>query len=397
MYALKYWSLRLITCPFRTRLAIVLSLSFCCLGLCIVSLPMFTGILAIIPLLLACFLFKYRGFTLVILCTAATLFIKNVIYFGNSSWHGAIFFVTLTNLIYSIAAGLFVCVLRHSIDMLLESRQQIILAQQEKMLAYAEQQKAIEAEKHLTLAYEHQQHLNQQKDLFLAHVNHELRTPLVSVLGYLELLLHYHEHLSEDKKISYIHKAMESTQELNALVTNLLDTAQLSAHYPSPRPEQVSLVQITREVLAAWDPRDLHDFTFSIEIPAELIGWTDRRFFAHILRNLLSNACKYAPRHTTICIVASPTTFEDLPEICLSVRDEGKGISPDQATLLFERFVRLPQDMVGTVRGTGLGLYICKELVEAQGGRIWIESSAQPDAGSCFCFTLLATNPAPVS
>jgi signal transduction histidine kinase len=113
--------------------------------------------------------------------------------------------------------------------------------------------------------------------------------------------------------------------------------------------------------------------------------------------DLLSNACKYAPRHTTICIVASPTTFEELPEICLSVRDEGKGIPPDQATLLFERFVRLPQDMVGTVRGTGLGLYICKEFVEAQGGRIWIESSAQSGEGSCFCFTLLAANPVPVS
>jgi signal transduction histidine kinase len=397
MYALKYWSLRLITYPFRTRLAIVLSISFCCLALCIASAPMFTGILAIIPLLLTCFLFKYRGFTIIILCILSTLLIKNVTYFGNSSWHGAILFVTISGLVYFTTVGLFVCVLRHTIDLLLESRQQIIQAEHAKLLAYAEQQKALEAEKHLTLAYEHEQHINQQKDLFLAHVNHELCTPLVSVLGYLELLVHYHEQLSENKKISYMHKAMESTQELNALVTNLLDTAQLSAHYPSPHPEQVSLIQITREVLATWDPRDLHDFTFSVDIPAELIGWTDRRFFAHILRNLLSNACKYAPKNTTIRIIASTITFKDLPEICLSVRDEGKGIPPDQASLLFERFVRLPQDMVGTVRGTGLGLYICKEFVEAQGGRIWIESSAQPDKGSCFCFTLPATNPAPLS
>jgi signal transduction histidine kinase len=265
------------------------------------------------------------------------------------------------------------------------------------MLAYAEQQKAIEAERRLTLAYEHQQYLNQQKDLFLAHVNHELCTPLVTVLGYLELLSSYHEHLGEDKKISYIHKAMASTQELNQLVTNLLGTAQLSAHYPTPYHEQVPLAQVTREVLAAWNPRDLHDFTFSVDIPDEMIAWADRRFLFHILRNLLSNACKYAPRQTTVCIIASSITSGELPEVCLSVKDEGKGIPPDQASLLFERFVRLPQDMIGTVRGTGLGLYICKELVEAQGGRIWIESSGQPSEGSCFCFTLPAASPEPVS
>lgn len=374
-------------------MTVVLCTSIIFLALYIICPLMLNGLIVTIPLLLASLLFKYRGFFIIIFFIIIMTILRDVSSFSNGFLYGRVFFVSLTGLFYSTAVGLFVCVLRHCIDLLIVLRQKVILVEREKMLAYAKQQQAIEAERCTAQAYEQQQQINQQKDLFLAHVNHELCTPLVTVLGYLELLLSYREYLDEDKKLSYTRKAMDSTQELKQLVTNLLDTAQLTAHNPSPHHEQVSLAQVVQGVLAAWNPCDLQDFTFSVEIPETLMAWADRSFLFHILRNLLSNACKYAPRHTTIRILASHYGIGDTPEVCLSVKDEGKGIPPDQATMVFERFVRLPQDMIGTVRGTGLGLYICKQLVEAQSGRIWVESSSHTGNGSCFSFTLPAAIP----
>jgi len=82
---------------------------------------------------------------------------------------------------------------------------------------------------------------------------------------------------------------------------------------------------------------------------------------------------------------------ESEQEVCIKVKDEGPGILPDQIPLLFGQFVRLPRDLAGSVRGSGLGLYISKSLVEAMGGRIWVESAGIPGEGSKFCFTLPGT------
>jgi len=78
----------------------------------------------------------------------------------------------------------------------------------------------------------------------------------------------------------------------------------------------------------------------------------------------------------------------------ISVKDAGPGIPPDELPLLFEKFVRLKRDLAGTVPGTGLGLYLSKQLAEAMGGRMWVESSGRAGAGSRFCFTLPAAPPA---
>jgi signal transduction histidine kinase len=77
--------------------------------------------------------------------------------------------------------------------------------------------------------------------------------------------------------------------------------------------------------------------------------------------------------------------------VCISVKDSGPGIPQDEIPLLFGQFVRLKRDLRGRVRGTGLGLYISKHLVEAMGGRIWVESTGIPGEGSRFCFTLPCT------
>jgi signal transduction histidine kinase len=111
------------------------------------------------------------------------------------------------------------------------------------------------------------------------------------------------------------------------------------------------------------------------------------------LRNLLSNAFKYAEVHTEVVvdvhIIESGHAKEGATQqVCICVKDNGPGIATDDIPLLFEKFVRLKRDLSSSIRGSGLGLYISKQLVEAMGGRIWVESSGVVGEGSRFCFTL---------
>ena len=135
-----------------------------------------------------------------------------------------------------------------------------------------------------------------------------------------------------------------------------------------------------------------------ILVDETLFVWADAQLVRQVLRNLLSNAFKYAPQQTLI--VVSTRIDENLPpanvpasSVVICVKDHGPGIPAEDMPFLFEKFVRLKRDLTGSVRGTGLGLYISKRLIEAMEGRIWVESSGVPGEGSCFCFTLpLATS-----
>jgi signal transduction histidine kinase len=102
---------------------------------------------------------------------------------------------------------------------------------------------------------------------------------------------------------------------------------------------------------------------------------------------------KYSPVSSLVIISASPSDAvgresDSSSLVCICVKDTGPGIPAEEIPFLFEKFVRLKRDLSSPVRGTGLGLYISKELVEAMGGRIWVESSGIPGEGSRFCFTL---------
>jgi len=366
MHILKYWPLALTTGSFKVRLCIWIGTFPICLGLyALFFAATRNGMIAVIPILAGSWLFKYRGMLISIVFTTVVIYLLNYIFFAASFAGNSNLFGAFIGTIFGVTVGSVTCLLRQAFDTVVASRQKVMQAEHEKMLAYESKREAQEAGRRIALAYEQQQQLNQQKDLFLAHVNHELCTPLVTVSGYLELLLIYHERLDEDKQLFYMRKALEGAQELNALVANLLDAAQFTAAKMAPSYEEISLAQVAREVLAQWNPRDLQDFTFSMEIHDTMMAWADRRFLVHILRNLLSNACKYAPGQTTVHIRAIYNVLDESPEVCLSVKDEGKGIPPDQIALLFEKFVRLPQDMTGPVRGTGLGycrrrkLFLC--------------------------------------
>ena len=271
-----------------------------------------------------------------------------------------------------------------------------------KNLALSEANERLEKQAiQLESAYEQQLHLNELKDQFLLNVNHELRTPLTEIHGYLDLLTEYRGQLDEAMQNTFIDHAVHGSEELLHLVSNVLDAIRGDVFRKEPQFEELSIALMVNEVIALFEPNKQQDYELHVHIPHSLLVRADRQFLHQVLVNLLSNAFKYSPRGTPITISAEPLvqssgngTQHDLPQVRVCVQDAGPGIPPADIPLLFGKFVRLERDMVGSVRGTGLGLYISKQMVENMGGRIWVESTGVPGEGSRFYFTLDALPPA---
>src|SRR5260370_35973408 len=154
------------------------------------------------------------------------------------------------------------------------------------------------------------------------------------------------------------------------LVNHVLDATQASSKVKPPQIEAYSVVQVVREVLEHLDPRDKRDYRLHLDIPEHLTVRADQQYMRQVLRNLLSNAFKYCPKQTAVVIGAalSESTAQgtDPPaQVGISVKDTGPGIPPTDLSLLFYSFGRLKRDLTGTTRGSGLGLYIIKQLDEA--------------------------------
>ena len=222
-----------------------------------------------------------------------------------------------------------------------------------------------------------------------------LRIPwaLTAVYGWLELLATFREQQDTSMQATYLSKAMDRCQELIHLVNNVLETAHVTGDVKHPQPEECLVAQAVREELEHFDPREVQAHAIQLDVPEQLSVWADRQYLRQVLRNLLSNAFKYAPQHTSVVISATlyDTTAQgtdSAPHVCICVKDAGPGIPPAELPLLFEKFVRLERDLAGPVRGSGLGLYISKQLVETMGGHIWAESTGRAGEGSRFYFTL---------
>jgi signal transduction histidine kinase len=242
-------------------------------------------------------------------------------------------------------------------------------------------------------AYMQEQYLNQMKDQILLNVSHELRTPLTEVYGYLELLKTFNQKLDRDMQMTFLNHATQGCEELQLLINDVLETVRSDNQIKTPHMQDVSLTQTVKNVLDNFDPRTIHKYDLQISIPETLIVRADQQYLRQILRNLLSNAFKYTPSQTHLVIdatLATPDLAGDslVPSICIRVKDSGPGIPPSDIPILFEKFGRLTRDLSSSIRGVGLGLYISKQLVEAMGGRIWVESSGIAGEGSQFCFTL---------
>jgi signal transduction histidine kinase len=244
-----------------------------------------------------------------------------------------------------------------------------------------------------TLQVEEQRQLNQLKEQLILNVSHELRTPLTAVVGYIELLLANQGEVDAAMQARWMQGIKQGCDELELLTNSILDAAQVDYRRQNLHLEPTAVAPAVCEVLASFDPQEGYAHAVRLDLSDHLTVWADQHALRRVLHNVLGNAFKYAPKETPISINAAlsghPSGSADTAaHVCIRVQDAGPGIPPAEMPLLFQKFVRLQRDLAGTVRGSGLGLYISRQLVEAMHGRIWVESSGKPGEGSCFCFTL---------
>ena len=221
------------------------------------------------------------------------------------------------------------------------------------------------------------------KEEFLLQVAHELRTPIAALVASLDLLLQDALSMPREELSAMCGTLQRSAMRLENLVENLLDAGSIEAGTLHVRAEPTSLSEAVQESLAVV--RSLADVKRQT-ITTDLGEGTDRvvadpRRTAQVISNLVANASKYAPEGTAISIGATVTEGY----VRLTVRDHGPGIPEDEQPRLFQRFFRsrLVRDEAG---GLGLGLAICRAIVQAQSGDIWIESA--PGRGTTVHFTL---------
>lgn len=240
----------------------------------------------------------------------------------------------------------------------------------------------------LQTAYEKLSELDRLKDGFLTTASHELRTPLTIVQGYLELLCDMDdEETPPELRRAFLNKARRATEELVLLQANIMDASRIEFDAATLKYSSIPLKEICSSMLDLFEPLILQEQRQAeLDIDEQISIWADETRLKQVLRNLLANALRYSPQRTPLCISA---TLDDLQEqVSISVIDLGYGVPLDKQEAIFERFVRLERDMQSTVRGSGLGLSITRQLIEAMSGTIHVESSGIPGEGAAFVFTL---------
>jgi signal transduction histidine kinase len=222
------------------------------------------------------------------------------------------------------------------------------------------------------------------REEFLSVASHELRTPLTPLKGFASLTLQRLEKLEGFPERDWLLKAMRSmsrqTDRLSRLVDDLLDTARIQSGRFDLSLKPVDLLPVVLEVLERFEFRGSDGLRFQLEPPpGPLVGMWDAARLDQVLTNLLSNAVRYSPQGGTVHISFEvSSTFVEL-----RVKDQGIGIPQESLARLFLPFSRASNATSRHFGGLGLGLFICREIVERHGGAIWAESPG-PQKGSCF-------------
>lgn len=234
---------------------------------------------------------------------------------------------------------------------------------------------------------------------FLAIASHELLSPLNLIGGYAATLLQFAEELTPEHRSRYLQGIESTTKRSIQIVRNFLEFSRLRGGVLDLAIEPTVLSDLLRQVVMETQERTV-SHVIKLRQPRDLPEvYIDRQKIIHVLINLLDNALKYSPHGGNIEVSvrhgrdqAQPSTIpgEDLrqetPCVIVSVKDTGIGIDKLEMEGLFEKFHRVDTVLARTVSGMGIGLYLCKTIINAHGGRIW--ATSKPGGGSTFSFSL---------
>ncbi len=218
---------------------------------------------------------------------------------------------------------------------------------------------------------------------FVDAVTHELRTPLTTILGYAEFLEEEAAGTLTPAQVKFLFQIRKASRQLAALVDDLLDVASMEAGTFALRRRHADLAAQIAEIAESMRPQVSEaGLTLAVDLPAPPLSIDmDPERIGQVLLNFVVNAVKFTPRGGALRVSAAAADGF----VRCEVQDSGVGVSPDDIPKLFQRFSQLEYGRHRTA-GTGLGLFICKAIVEAHGGAIGVQS--EPGRGATFWFTL---------
>ena len=227
--------------------------------------------------------------------------------------------------------------------------------------------------------------LDEMKTEFVSMVSHDLRSPMATISGFADTLRFNWEAFDDSHKLEILARISRNTNQLARLVENILQVSQIESGKLSYDIQNIDLRDLVHRVVDENTQPVLDSDARNIELhmPEDLPeARADEIRQWQILTNLVTNGLKFSPPEEPVVIeVRADSDF-----IHVSVCDHGIGIKEEEKDRLFRKFSRLVQPKGLKVKGTGLGLYICKAMVEAQGGKIWVESA--PGQGATFNYTV---------
>jgi PAS domain S-box-containing protein len=234
--------------------------------------------------------------------------------------------------------------------------------------------------------------LEELKADFIATASHELRTPLAAVYGAAQTLLRHDFALDEGGRDRFVSLIAEESERLSRIVNEILLANQLDAGRLDLEAEAFDAVEVVERVVEATRAYAPPGISVDLISPEHVpYVAADRDKVRQVLVNLVENAIKYSPDGGRVEVAVEA---HDDDRALFSVRDEGLGIPAEERARIFQKFYRVDPQMTRGVGGTGLGLYICNELVSRMGGRIWVEPNEEQ--GSTFLFELAAAEPSAV-
>ncbi|MGZ5284639.1 MAG: sensor histidine kinase, partial [Kaistella sp.] len=221
------------------------------------------------------------------------------------------------------------------------------------------------------------------KNEFIKMANHELKTPVTTIKGYVQLLKKMRSNSEDQFLVNSLNTIENQVNKLNSLIGELLDISRIESGKLPLHKRAFSLLELVTETIEDIKAAEQsHQIEFELLHEADVEVFADKERITQVLNNLLTNAIKYSPKANLVNVKLS---IDDHCAI-VSVRDFGIGMDKAELTKIFQRFYRVSGDDEGTFPGFGIGLFIVKDILKRHDGRIWVES--EKDKGSTFFFAL---------